>query len=199
MPRKKTRKKKGPPSNPVAAPKKSKAAEELDNQELEARARAIATGKRGQELQALRVRREWSHFIESIGLREQRERYEARLADLRERLAPVREFIEQQKAEAKPKKPHVRVELDMTRQDFKIDEKWHSLTGERQVYFLDVLIKQAGVLTAGKNLVETRDGDESVRADKIFKSLPKPIRKIIDHRRGALGGYRIKPEYFRMD
>src|SRR5262245_19959387 len=93
-----------------------------------------------------------------------------------------------------------RVELSEARQELRIDETWYPLSGEKQVYFLGVLIKRKSEWIGGKDLVDPQKRPSWMktepRADKILKSLPGPVRNIIETRPGPSGGYRIKPEYF---
>ena len=87
-----------------------------------------------------------------------------------------------------------RLELHEGRKQLRIDKDWRDYTGERASYLLAMLMKAKGEWEPGPNLVS----DNRSRADRIIKHLPEPIRKIIDSQTGGTGGYRIKPEYFRL-
>ena len=89
-----------------------------------------------------------------------------------------------------------RLELDEVRERFCIGDRWYSFRGQQAALFLRNLLKSPGEFQAGKVLLPPARADaEPPRADQVYKKLPRPIRKIIERRRGAGGGYRIKPKY----
>ena len=89
-----------------------------------------------------------------------------------------------------------RLELDEVREQFCIGDRWYSFRGQQAALFLRNLLKSPGEFQPGKVLLPPARADaEPPRADQVYKKLPRPIRKIIERRRGAGGGYRIKPKY----
>jgi hypothetical protein len=97
---------------------------------------------------------------------------------------------------AAPISQRPRLELDEKRKQLRIDDEWHEYAGDKSTFFLAVLLKARGQRISGSKLEDACA--LFPRADKIIKRLPQAIQNIIEPRKGeaALGGYRIKPEYF---
>lgn len=80
--------------------------------------------------------------------------------------------------------------LELRGEEFRIDDTWYPLRGERRIELLKSLLDApVGEWTVGKAL------HDKGRVRRTLERLHPEVRAIIEGPRPGVGGYRIKPEY----